>query len=96
MAINTHTLNKMYNLQTGSYRRILKSDPLSVDDPDNYQFSALYGPTAPVTEVEPPKLRFTEESECTPFVHGVVTAKYQPSGKLKKLLGRVVYVPILI
>ena len=49
-----------------------------------------------MTEVEPPKLRFTEESECTPFVHGVVTAKYQPSDKLKKLLGRVVYVPILI
>ena len=93
MAINTHNLNKMYDLQTGSYWRFLKSYLFSVDDPDKSQFSALYGPTDPVTEVEPPKMRFAKESECTPFVLGVVTAKYQPSGKLKKLRGIVVYVP---
>ena len=47
-------------------------------------------------EVEPPKLRLAEELECTPLVHGVVTVKYHSSGKLKKLRGVVVYVPILI
>ena len=46
----------MYDLQTGSNWSILKSHPLSVDDLDNYQFYALYGPTAPVTEVETPSL----------------------------------------
>ena len=86
----------MYNLQTGSYWRILKSDPLSVDDLINSQLSAFYGPTFPVTEVDPPKLMFAEEPECSPFVHGVVTTKYQPSGKLNKLRGIVVYVLILI
>ena len=49
-----------------------------------------------MTDTDSPKLRFAEELEHAPFLHGEVTTKYQPSDKLNKLRGIVVYVPIII
>ena len=41
-------------------------------------------------------MKFAEEFERAPFVHEVVTTKHHPSGKLKKVIERVFYVPILV
>ena len=42
------------------------------------------------------KLRFTKEFECASFLHDMVTSERHPSGNVKKVGGRFVYVTILI
>ena len=41
-------------------------------------------------------MRFAEEFEHAPFLHEGVTAKHQPSRKLKKVRGRIMYVTTII